>query len=109
MSKHGPVVILSVLLVLSSASCRRAETVEPQKVDAMPKKTIEQVQQEHTAAWMAIPGVIGTAIGERKGKPCILVLTASSTEQVKKQIPATVDGYPVIVQYVGDIRALDKS
>lgn len=74
----------------------------------MPTKTIEQVQQEHTAAWMAIPGVIGTAIGERKGKPCILVLTASNTEQVKKQIPATVDGYPVVIQYTGEIRALDK-
>jgi hypothetical protein len=99
---------LSVLLVLSSVGCRHAETVEPQRADLMPTKTIEQVQQEHTAAWMAIPGVIGTAIGEHEGKPCILVLTASNTKQVKQQIPATADGYPVIVQYTGEIRALDK-
>jgi len=74
----------------------------------MPKKAIEQVQQEHTAVWMAIPGVIGTAIGEHRGKPCILVLTASNTKQVKEQIPATVDGYPVVIQYTGEIRALDE-
>jgi len=107
-SMRRSVVILSLLLTLGGVSCRRAEIVEPQRADLMPTKTIEQVQQEHTAAWMAIPGVIGTAIGERKGKPCILVLTASNTEQVKKQIPATVDGYPVVIQYTGEIRALDK-
>ncbi len=73
----------------------------------MPVKTIEQVQQEHTDAWMAMPGVVGTAIGQSKGKPCILILTASNTEQIRKQIPATVEGYPVVVQYVGEIRALD--
>lgn len=73
----------------------------------MPEKTIERVQQEHTNAWMAMPGVVGTAIGQSKGKPCILILTASNTEQVRRQIPTTVEGYPVIVQYVSEIRALD--
>ena len=50
---------------------------------------------------MAIPGVVGTAIGQSKGKPCIRILTTSNTEQIRKKIPATVDGYPVIVQYIG--------
>jgi hypothetical protein len=98
---------LSVLLVFGGVTCRQAETVEPQKADAMPTKTIEQVQQEHTEAWMAIPGVIGTAIGEHKGKPCILILTASNTEQIRRKIPATMEGYPVVVKYTGEIRALD--
>ena len=74
----------------------------------MATKTIEQVQEEHTDEWMAIPGVVGTAIGSHDGKPCILVLTASSTEQVRKNIPTTVEGYPVVVQYMGKVRALDK-
>lgn len=74
----------------------------------MPTKTIEQVQQEHTEAWMAIPGVIGTAIGEHKGNPCILVLTASNTKQVRETIPSTVDGYPVVIEYTGEIHALDE-
>lgn len=103
-----PVVMLSVLLVFGVVSCRHTETVEPQKADAMTQKTIEQVQQEHTDAWMAIPGVIGTAIGEHNGKPCILVLTASNTKQARARIPSTVDGYPVVVQYTGEIRALTE-
>ncbi len=71
----------------------------------MPPKTIEQVQQKHTDAWMAIPGVIGTAIGQSEGKPCILVFTAANTEEVRRKIPLTVEGYPVVVQYTGEIHA----
>jgi hypothetical protein len=74
----------------------------------MSTKTIEQVQEEHVHAWMAIPGVVGTAIGLHAGKPCILILTAGGTEQVKKQIPPVVEGYPVIIQHTGNIRALDE-
>ncbi len=74
----------------------------------MHAKTIEQVKQEHTDTWMALPGVVGTGIGQCKGKPCILILAASNTEQIRKQIPSTVDGYPVVIQYVGEIHALDK-
>lgn len=74
----------------------------------MPAKTIEQVQEEHTDDWMAIPGVVGTAIGQCEGKPCILILTASNTEQVRQKIPSTIEGYPVVVRHIGEVRALDK-
>jgi hypothetical protein len=74
----------------------------------MTHRTIEQVQQDHTDAWMAIPGVIGTAIGQCKGKPCILILTASNPSQVRRKIPSVVEGYPVVIQYSGEIHALDE-
>ena len=74
----------------------------------MSGKTIEQVQQEHTDEWMAIPGVVGVAIGESGGRACILVLTAVDSGQIRERIPATVDGYPVVLQYTGDVRALDE-
>jgi hypothetical protein len=74
----------------------------------MTGKTIQQVQEEHTDKWMAIPGVVGTGIGQCDGKPCILILTASDTEQVRQKIPSTVEGYPVVVQHIGEVRALDK-
>jgi len=57
---------------------------------------------------MAIPGVVGTALGQQDRRPCILVLTASNTEQVRRKIPTSVEGYPVVVQYVGEVRALDE-
>lgn len=74
----------------------------------MGDKTIEQVQEGHTDDWMAIRGVVGTAIGQDSGKPCILILTDSNTEQIRKIIPATVNGYPVVVRYTGEIRSLDE-
>jgi len=74
----------------------------------VPGKTIEQVLSEHTDQWMAIPDVVGTAIGQSNGKPCILILTASNTERVRRKIPAFVDGYPVLIEDTGEIHALDE-
>ena len=72
----------------------------------MPTKSIEQVLKEHTDAWMSIPGVVGTAIGELKGKPCIKILVVQKTEELTKKIPSQVEGFPVILEETGEIRAL---
>jgi len=109
MPKHGPRtrIIVAALIILSGLGCNKDRS-NSELAGRMATKTIEQVQQEHTDAWMAMPGVVGTAIGACQGKPCILILTASNTEQIRKQIPATIEGYPVVVQYAGEIRALDE-
>jgi hypothetical protein len=100
------VLILVAALATDVGGCRNNSTnVEPRQ--PMAGKTIQQVQEEHTPAWMSLPGVVGTAIGQCDGQACILVLTAAHTEQIRKQIPSTVDGYPVVVQYSGPIRARD--
>jgi hypothetical protein len=95
------------LVTVSGLGCNRDHASSGQ-TQRMAGKTIQQVQEEHTDAWMTIPGVVGTGIGQDKGKPCILVFTVSNTEQVKRKIPSTVEGYPVVVQYIGEVRALDK-
>lgn len=69
---------------------------------------VQEVQERHTAKLMAQEGVIGTALGLHQGRPCILILTASDTEQVRRKIPPIVEGYPVVVQHVGEIGALDR-
>jgi hypothetical protein len=40
-----------------------------------------------------------------KGKDVILVLVSSNTDSLKKQIPKTFHGYPVILKYAGEINA----
>ena len=100
--------VLGVLLTLGSSTCRQPDKNGLGQGAAVSGKTIEQVQEKHTDEWMAIPGVVGTAIGLRKGNPCILVFTDSNTEQVRRKIPPTVEGYPVVVQYMGKVRALDQ-
>ena len=74
----------------------------------MPERTIEQVQEEHTDEWMAMPGVEGTAIGLFEGKPCIVILTSAKAQQFQGKIPSTVEGYPVIIKETGTFRALDQ-
>ena len=72
----------------------------------MPAKAIEEVQQEHTEEWMSIPGVTGTAIGEFERKPCIRVFVAEKTQEVMERIPSEVEGFRVIIDETGEIRAL---
>lgn len=109
MPEHGSRAYISVatLILIGGLSCSR-NLPKPEQQACMATKTIQQVQEEHTDEWMAIPGVVGTAIGQQDGKPCILILTASNTEQVRQKIPSSVEGYPVVVRFVGEIRALDQ-
>jgi len=104
-SRQGPrtCVIVAALFALGGLGCQNDLST-----GYMPTKTIQQIQEEHTDAWMAIPGVVGTAIGQYEDRPCIVVMTASRTERVRQTIPASVEGYPVVVRYVGEIRALDE-
>ena len=74
----------------------------------MKEKTIEQVQEEHTDEWMAIPGVEGTAIGLSEGKSCITILSSIKSEELRDQIPSTVEGYSVVIKETGTFRALEK-
>ena len=75
---------------------------------AVQKKSIEAVQNEHTDALMAFPGVVGTAIGDCDGKPCIKVMVSKKTPALLKKIPSTLEGYPVQIDETGEFRALDK-
>jgi hypothetical protein len=70
----------------------------------MPLKPIQQVLSEKTEEWMAIPGVVGTAIGLLEGRPCIKVLTSSPPERLHGEIPATVETYPVVIERTGEFR-----
>ncbi len=68
------------------------------------RPTIEQVQAENTPGWMAIPGVVGTGIGECDGEPCIVVYVAKESEEIRDAIPEKVDGYLVRREVTGPFR-----
>jgi hypothetical protein len=72
----------------------------------MAARPIQDVLQEHTAEWMAIPGVVGTAVGELEGRPCIKVLVARMTEPLAARFPTQVAGHPVVVEETGEFRAI---
>jgi hypothetical protein len=69
-------------------------------------KPIEQVQKEHEAAWLSLPGVVGVGVSECDGKPCLLVFV-SAPDASHAGIPSAVDGYAVRIEVTGSMRALD--
>lgn len=111
MIRQIPIVVLSVGLMTIAGSfsgCSWGNAGELEKRASMPEKSIEQVLNERTDEWMAIPGVVGTAIGSFEGKPCIKIYTSAKPQQLQAKIPSTVENYPVIIEETGAFRALDQ-
>lgn len=104
------IILLNIIAITTAgnvAGCSYIGSSDLRKGQSMPDKTIEQVLQDNTDQWMAIPGVEGTAIGLFKGKPCIRIFTSLKPRQLKDKIPSTVEGYPVIIEETGSFHALD--
>lgn len=79
---------------------------DARKKHHMPTKAIQQLLAEQTAEWMAIPGVVGTAIGEFEGQPCIKIFLAEKTDELAASFPSTLEGHRVVLDETGDFRAL---
>ncbi len=67
--------------------------------------SITAVMQRNMKILMAVPDVVGVGEGAAEGKPCILVFVRRKTPEMEKQIPSTLEGYPVTVTVVGEVRA----
>ena len=65
---------------------------------------IESVLRSHTDSLMRINGVIGTAIGDCDGSPCIKVLVIAATPELQRVIPKTLEGHKVIIEETGVVR-----
>ncbi len=74
----------------------------------MSVKTIEEVLKEHTEELMSIPGVVGIGQGLCNNKPCIKVFVIERTPELEQEIPKSLEGYPVMIEETGEIRALPK-
>ena len=77
------------------------------KDNRVSEKTIEQILEERTDQWMAIPGVEGTAIGLLEGRPCITILSSADPQRLRAKIPETLEGFNVVIQQTGTFRARD--
>jgi len=62
-------------------------------------KTIEAVLASHVEALMAVPGVVGTAIGVSG----IRVFLAQESADARQRIPIHLEGYPVSVEITGPV------
>lgn len=95
--------MLATLLVLGSAvGCASgSRSQDAERMESREPRTIEEVLETHTGSLMAVPGVVGTAIGLCDSVPCIRVFLAESSDVARKAIPERLGGYPVRVEVSG--------
>ena len=92
-----------LLLVVTLAACTRSRAApaakETTRVSA--KKGIEDVLASHNDSLMALPGVVGTAIGMCDGAPCIRIFMRDSTAARSTRIAERLEGYRVRIEVSG--------
>ena len=68
--------------------------------------SIQEVKAQREAELMAMPGVVSVGIGmDADGNKVIIVGVDRDQPEVRAQVPETVDGYPVRVEFVGTPKA----
>ncbi len=66
----------------------------------------QQVLSRHGDDLLAVPGVEGVWVGlDREGGVCIRVGTSRPPDRIRPPLPDEIEGVPVVVEYVGSIRA----
>jgi hypothetical protein len=70
-----------------------------------PKMTVTEVLAKYTDGWMEIPGVVGTAEGQKGGKPCIHIMVEKITPKIRKHFAKSVEGYPIELIETGKFEA----
>lgn len=98
---------LCVILLTGAAGCRAPETTE--RTPTVQRRPIAEVLAARTPELMALPGVVGTAEGARHGAPVIVVMIERRTPELTTRIPAALDGWPVMVEVTGPLRAMPDS
>jgi hypothetical protein len=98
----------SALSLLLAAALLAAGCPEARKNDGRQSMTVRQdinaVKEAHTPELMKIPGVAGVYIGESdSGTAFIGVMADSLTEDLRRKIPAEIEGYPVRLEETGPI------
>ena len=63
-----------------------------------------------TKELLAIPDVVGVYVGTLQDRrtPFLKVMFARKTEESVRKIPRSIEGYPVVIEISGEIRALNN-
>ena len=67
-------------------------------------KSIDEVLAAHSDSLLALPGVVGTAVGLCDAERCIKVLVADANPDTQRRIPVRLEGYRVVVEVTGLLR-----
>lgn len=64
-----------------------------------------RIKKTHEASLMAKPNVIGVGIGWVAGSVALVVLVKKPLEKLKDQIPGEIEGIPVEIRVIGEVKA----
>jgi hypothetical protein len=97
--------LAGVLCLMVLAGCQRPmnSTTSPDS-----RRDINAVLRDHDKELMAVPGVVGVYVGllEDEKTPCLKVMAARKTAALQRQVPKSLEGYPVVVEETGVIRPM---
>ena len=68
--------------------------------------SIKAAKARNQERLLAIPGVVSVGIGrDGDGNPVIVVGLAAADPQIASSVPGELDGFPVVSEVVGQLRA----
>jgi hypothetical protein len=97
-----------IFIVVGVTNCSNKKVGGRQGRVRMGEQTIEDVLEKRTAELMSVPGVVGTAQGLCNDEPCIRVFVIKKTPEIDRDIPDMLEGFKVVVEESGEIRALPE-
>ncbi len=101
--------VLTVVMLLTGCSAAmQGPANEIGQPESMTRRDINAVLKDHDKELLAIPGVVGVYAGllPDDKTPCLKVMVVKETEDLKRRIPKTIEGYPVLIEKSGVIRPL---
>ena len=109
MLKIGLCAVLSLIwLSIACSAAMRSPVNQTGQKESMTLRDINAVLKDHDKELLAIPGVVGVYVGllPDDKTPCLKVMVVKETEDLKKKIPKSLEGYPVLIEESGVIRPL---
>jgi len=75
-----------------------------------PNRDVNAVLAAHDKELLAIPDVVGVYVGRMEdGRTlCLKVMLARKNSESERKIPRTIEGYPVVIEITGRVRALRR-
>lgn len=105
-NRRGLAIAFALAILTLCPACGKPPANE-RSASIVPGEGIQKAMEAHVDELMAIPGVVGVAIGALKGgRPCILVLVVKKTAENRSLIPVEIEGYPVKIEESGEIRPM---
>jgi hypothetical protein len=103
--KRFRVALAAILVAALAAGCGGAASPRREPVEA--SRPVAEIIAEKAPEWMALPGVVGVYESvDDEGRPCLKVMVEAVTDELRRKIPATVEGYAVLLRPTGPIGPL---